>query len=404
MVDGQVRPLTATSEAVVELRSILTARARIGSVELLGELRDSRAYGNDVDSALVAGDVNAFEPVQARATIDLADMAGEGTQLRLTLGRTGLDLGGRRLVAMGDYRNAAVFFTGAHATLVTRGDGDIDLFWAMPQTRQPNRRDAVLDNRPALDRERLAQQIFGMVALFPVGRNLEVGGSLIGLRESDRPDFPTRNRQLWTLGPRILKSPAAGQADFEVEAFLQRGESAPPGNPNGAAVPVRAGMVRAVAGYSWYGPLSPRLALEFDAISGDRPGEEDNRFDQLFGARRFEFGPSSIYGVVGRANLVSPALRFSFQQPGRADGWVIARGLWSSSATDFFSTSGVRDPDGDSGRFAGVQVDARARLWLVPGHLRADLNMTGLSRRGVLENAAPGRQSLYVGSAVEAFF
>ena len=404
LVDGQVRPLTATSEAVFELRSILTARVTAGPVEVMAEIRDSRAWGEPFDSALLAGDVNALEPVQLRAAVDLGALAGEGTRLRLVLGRTGLDVGSRRLVALGDFRNAAFFFTGAEASLVTRGGGDLELFWAMPQVRRPVDLDGVRANRPALDREHPAQQVFGLSALVPVGGGIEVGGTVVGLRERDRPGFPTRDRKLWTLGPRLLKPPAPGEPDFEVEAFLQGGEAAPLDRPFGGAVAVRAGMVRAVAGYTWPGPMAPRLALEFDHVSGDGPGGRYGRFDQLFGARRFEYGPSSIYGVVGRANLTSPGLRFTFDRPGRASGWVMARGLWSASATDFFSASLVRDPTGAAGRLAGAQVDSRFLLWLVPGRLRADVNATGLVRRGVLEAAAPGRRTLYVSSGLEAFF
>lgn len=405
LVDGQVRPGAATTESVVELRTIVNATVTAGAATFFAEIRDSRAYGQPQVSALMAGDVNTLEPVQLRASLDLGDLAGAGTRLRLTAGRTDMQFASRRLLATGDYRNAAFFFTGVDAILETRGGADLELFWMLPQTRRPEERDAVLANRPALDRERLAQQIFGLSLLGPVGRRgVELGLTVMGISERDRPGFATRNRQLWTLGPRVLKLPAPGAVDFEVEAFVQGGRAAPVDQPLAAPVPVRAGMVRALVGYSWHGELAPRLALEFDHVSGDAPGGRYGRFDQLFGARRFEFGPSSVYGVLGRANLTSPGVRLSIDQRGRADGWIVARGLWAASATDVFSTSGVRDSSGEAGRFAGVQVDARARLWLKPRTLRADLNMTGLARRGVLQGAAPGRSSLYVASALEAFF
>ncbi len=405
LVDGQVRPGAATSEGVLELRTILNATVTSGPARFVLELRDSRTHGQPKNSALVAGDVNAFEPVQLKASVDLGDLAGEGTKLRLVLGRTEMQFASRRLFATGDYRNAAFFFTGVDAVLETRGGADLELFWMLPQTRRPDDAEAVRANRPALDRERLALQLFGFSALAPAGgKGFELGFTLVGLSERDRPGFDTRDRKLWTLGPRLLKPPAPGELDLEVEAYLQGGEAAPVDTPRGDAVPVRAGMVRAVLGYGWRGACAPRLALEFDHVSGDAPGGRYGRFDPLFGARRFEFGPSSIYGVLGRANLTSPGVRFTFEEPGRADGWIIARGLWAASATDVFSASGVRDPTGASGRFAGVQVDARARAWLVSRRLRADLNLTGLARRGLLEGAAPGRSSLYVASALEAFF
>ncbi|WP_448585629.1 alginate export family protein [Thermaurantiacus sp.] len=405
LVDGQVRPGAVASEAVVETRAILTARVTAGRVAFLGEMRDSRVFGNGPGSMLVAGDVNALEPVQLRLTLDLDGALGEATGLEVTVGRTEMQFGSRRLLGTGDYRNAANFFTGVAARAEGPRGLRVEAFWVLPQNRRPTESPAVGEEVPVMDRERLALQLLGASASGPLGRwGLRAGASAVGIVERDRPGFETRNRRLWTAGPHIVKAPAPGAFDFEVEALIQGGRAATLLDPHGAAVPVRAFLLRAAAGHQWRGPWQPRLALEFDHVSGDRPGGRYQRFDGLFGVRRFEFGPSSIYGVLGRANLTSPGVRFTFAEEGRVDGWIMARGLWAASATDFFSTSGAIDPTGASGRFAGLQVDSRVRVWLVPKRLRADLNATGLARRGVLERAAPGRSTVYAASALEAFF
>ena len=46
---------------------------------------------------------------------------------------------------------------------------------------------------------------------------------------------------------------------------------------------------------------------------GIQEAGENNRFDTLYGARRFDFGPTSIYGPFIRSNLNSPALRLFFK-------------------------------------------------------------------------------------------
>ena len=60
---------------------------------------------------------------------------------------------------------------------------------------------------------------------------------------------------------------------------------------------------------------SPRLIFQYDYASGDDdPNDADNnRFDTLYGARRFDFGPTGIYGPFARANLSTPGMRIKLK-------------------------------------------------------------------------------------------
>ena len=68
-------------------------------------------------------------------------------------------------------------------------------------------------------------------------------------------------------------------------------------------------------GYSFDVPWSPRLSLHYDYASGDDdPSDGDNsRYDTLFGSRRFDYGPTSIYGAFARSNINTPGVRLALE-------------------------------------------------------------------------------------------
>ncbi len=84
----------------------------------------------------------------------------------------------------------------------------------------------------------------------------------------------------------------------------------------------------------------------------------------------------------------------------RVDGFAAVRGLWLASDTDAFSTSGVRDPSGDAGNFAGVQIEGRLRYWLIPDRLRLEANAVYLDKGRFLReapNTSSAEDTLYSG-------
>lgn len=151
---------------------------------------------------------------------------------------------------------------------------------------------------------------------------------------------------------------------------------------------MEAWFVHVDAGYSFPGPARLRVSLEFDQASGDGPGRTFRRFDTLFGMRRADLAPAGIYSAIGRTNILTPGLRIEAAPGKRFDAFAVYRAMWLADRTDAFSTTGVRDPTGQSGRFAGHQVEARMRYWLVPGLLRAEVNGVWLAK-GRFLNSAP---------------
>jgi hypothetical protein len=187
---------------------------------------------------------------------------------------------------------------------------------------------------------------------------------------------------------------------------VQWGEVSASFAPDAPRLQVLAGFARAEIGYSFAGSWQPRLSFRYDWASGEGPGDRFTRFDRLFGNRVADFAVSGQYAAIGRANISSPGLRLGVRR-GPTDGYVTARLLWAASATDSFSTTGVRDPTGASGRFAGAQLEGRARHWLKKDRLLLDTSFAILFRDGLLmdaPNAPPGRTLLYLAPAMVVSF
>ena len=318
----------------------------------------------------------------------------------LTLGRQTMDIGSRRLVARNRFRQTTNGFTGANLEWTTRSGTRLQAFWTMPQIRRPDDAPGLQDNKVKLDLETTRVQFFGAYASLPG----VLGGTLEGygfrLAEQDGTDRQTRNRRLWTTGLRLFARPAVGKWDHDVEAAHQFGTARrSAGATDVTDLDVSAWFLHAEAGYSFKGAWKPRLAVLFDAASGDRgKAGRYGRFDTLYGARRFDFGPTALYGALQRTNIVSPGLRLEAAADKRTDVMFSYRALWLESPRDTFATTGVRDATGASGRFAGHQVETRLRRWIVPDLLQAESGGAVLFKQGALRNApnAPGSgNSLY---------
>jgi hypothetical protein len=161
---------------------------------------------------------------------------------------------------------------------------------------------------------------------------------------------------------------------------------------------VSAWFVHGDAGYTFPTGWKPRLAVEYDRASGDRPGNRYGRFDTLFGMRRADLAPSGLYNAVGRANISAAGVRLEVTPSKRIDGFVSYHALWLAERRDSFSTTGVRDATGRSGSFAGHQLDARLRWWIRPARLRFEADGIVLAKGRFLEeapNAPSGGTTLY---------
>ena len=407
-LDGQYRPGFDNHDDVLVMRSSLFAESDAGTWRFGGELVDSRAYDTDAGSALNANDIDAFEPVQAYVVGDFDAPFGKGSSATVQAGRFTMNLGSRRLVAFDDFRNTPQGYTGVRAEMKFAGRRAATLFYVLPQQHRPGDFPSLRDNGVKLDHEGRDQQLFGALlshAGLPGGLVVEAG--FVRFIEHDTSRRPSRNRGLTNFSARVMHEAAPGTWDYELEGIAQSGSVRESAALNAARLSVHSHFIHADLGYTLAGGWKPQLNVEWDYASGDGPAAHYDRFDTLFGMRRPELAPSGIYGALGRTNINAAGLRLEGSPTKRLDLLASWKWLWAADRHDSFSTTGIRDPAGSSGSFAGQQLDCRLRYWLVPQRLRAEVNAVWLMRGRLLRdapNASPHGDTRYGTAAVTLSF
>ncbi len=356
-----------------------TARVGLGTdtVRLVLEGIDARALGASPDLALSTGQVDVLDVLQAHLALSARGVGGADGVLSARVGRMTLDLGSRRLVARNGFRNTINAFDGAELQWTAPRAGRVQAGVVSPVRRLPATADAMRDQVIEQD-----QASWGAVLGFvqytgPAVPDLgQIDGGLLGLYESDTADQPTRNRRLLTAHLRIVRPQGRGHVDSEVEVMAQLGQSrASSAAEDTEDLRHHAMFTHLSLGYTADHPLRPRLAALYDFASGDGDPEDavNGRFDTLFGARRFELGPTGGFGLLARSNLNSPAVRAEVRP---ATGWradVTWRGAWLAAATDAWTPTGLRDASSRSGHSVGQQVDARVRWAALPDQLSLEV-------------------------------
>jgi hypothetical protein len=384
---------TGTSRAL-SLRTLLSAELALSALVVGAELQDSRAYATQ-ETPLSTALVNPLEPLQAYVGLRLKSLITEGDQASMTLGRMTLDLGSRRLVSRTEFRNTIYSFTGIDLQWSSAEHHLLRAFAVVPVVMLPTAPADLSRNRIQLDQENFNVAFWGVFFGAPeIAPGLQLETYVFGLHERDSTLEATPDRRLVTPGLRLLRAPAAGQPDFQVELMGQLGRSrATRASTDTTDLAHRAGSLHATVGYSFDAPWAPRLALQGDYASGDkRPDDKLNgRFDPLFGDRRFELGPTGIYGAFARSNLRSLGARLELSPTRHFDAFAGYRLLWLAASRDAWTTAGVSDPSGKSGRFLGQQLEARLRWQILPRNLALELGAALLLRGYFARNAPGGR-------------
>jgi hypothetical protein len=338
------------------------------------ELQDSRQAATSCGTPITTSDVNTVELL--RAYFLLSGGAPFGGTQTLQAGRITMDVGSRRLVARNSYRNTINAFTGLDWSWKNEEGRELRAFWTLPVQRRPRRQPRLQDNDIQFDDESLDLQFWGVFHSdqFPWGDG-KIRHELFyfGLYEDDTRRVSTADRRLHTPGFRIFQRPAPSAFDFVIESAFQFGES----RTSSTSTDERdhfAHFQHAEVGYSFDCPWKPRVALQYDYASGDHDPTDDHngRFDTLFGARRFDFGPTGFYGPFARGNLNTPGIRLEAKPRSDVTGMVAYRGFWLAAKKDAWTTSGVVDPAGDSGRFIGQQLEFSLRWDVLPGNLQLE--------------------------------
>ena len=387
-IDGQFRPTAARSDILLSVRSTLAVDYHPGPLRAGIELWDVRGYFEHTRSSAGTGEINALEPVQAYIGYDLGALLGAGTRSNVTVGRFTQDIGSRRLMARPRFRNTTNSFTGAKLDWSNaRGDSAI-AFWTMPQRRLPDRRDHIQDNAVVLDHEGNDLQFFGgaYTRADILGGSVQIYG--FGLTKRDTPRFATTNRHLFTPGIRLSRPASPGKPDHDVEFAWQAGHARRTALPSDQrSLDVEAYMLHAEAGYTLATSWRPRIVLEYDLASGNgRRQDKLSRFDPLFGVAR-ELSPSGLYALFGRANISMPGIRIEAKPDAHTDGFLGYRAAWAARSVDSFAATGVRDPAGRSGRFAGHQIEIGLNRWLVPDRTKFSVGGVYLAKGRLLSDA-----------------
>ena len=387
LLEGQYRPGLPPRDDAITIQTAIAADYRAGPWHLSAELVDARGYLIDAPGAVSTSEVNALE--LSRASIGYRSGPAE-----LTAGRFHLNLGSRRLAGRNAFRNTINSFTGLRLDWQGQRGEQLTAFYALPHTRLPADRASLIDNRVRWDRESFDLTFWGAHYTWPdLFAGITLQTNIFGLNERDGDNRPTRNRRLLTAGARLHRAPAPGQWDIDMEGAVQTGTIRQSAAINAPRQDVRSFFAHAEVGYSPDLPAKPRLSALFDVASGDDPRTPGySRFDTLYGPRRWEYGPSGIFGALARTNVVSPGLRLEVAPQSRWDVMALWRPAWLHSRRDRFSNSGPLDPRGTSGRFVGHMVEVRMGHWLIDKRLRLEAGTALLTSGALLERApdAPG--------------
>ena len=380
-------------DRALSLRTSLNVELRFQSFRIHTEIMDSRAYLADANTPIDASVVNPVDLLQGYLAYGLDDFIVGGADGQVRAGRFTLELRSRRLVARNRFRNTVNAHTGIDLQWSNPGSLDVRAFATLPVQRLPSASEDLEENRGERDRESFDVVFWGAFVSAPslIG-DVTLESFLFGLHERDGADRPTRDRSLITTGFGLFRAPASGEFDLDVESAIQFGTSRSTADPgNNTDLDHLALFAHLAAGFTLDAPWSPRVVAQYDYASGDGdPEDGDNgRFDALFGARRFEFGPTGIYGAIARSNIHSPGVRIEARPSSATDVFVGYHPFWLAEARDGWTTSGLQDTTGGSGSFVGHQLETRARWRVKPEHISLDVGVANLIR-GRFARETPG--------------
>ena len=359
------------------------------------EIEDARAWLDQDLTPVGTDDVNVLEPLRV--------YAGYKTdKIDVQVGRMTMNVGSRRFVARNVTRNTTNAFTGIDVRWTLPQGRALRAFLTMPVARLPNNleRDRLRNNKFELDQEHKERIFWGLyLSGVRMPADVDTDWYLLGIKEEDRPLVPTRNTDFLTAGLRVRK--AADTWVFEFESAYQFGTTRASILPSDVTdLDHRAWFAHAELTTGLPGSWKPKLILRMDYASGDKDPDdgEFNRFDTLFGARRWEFGVTGLYGAFARSNIISPGVGIRMKPDPAFDVRFDYRPGWLASDRDFLTTAVLRDPDGNSGSFVGHQLELRLR-WIPPaGNLSVDLSAAYLDKGEFLQNvplAPPGDHVFY---------
>lgn len=394
-VDEQFRSGRNGDDQILVFRTNVLTELMFQNWKFGLEILDARQAHAKDDTPISTSVVNPTDVLQGFVQWQAQHLISENSVSNFKVGRFTIDVGSRRLVARNLFRNTINAFTGFDWQWTGADGKQIRTFYTLPVNRLPRERERLIDNRSESDDQDFEVKFWGLYYGFP-DQSFTTWQSqaelfYFGLDENDTHDRPTRNRNIHTFGGRLYKQTRVNEFDYQIETVIQFGESRSSAASNNLEdLDHFAYFYRIELGYKYDTLWSPRLSAQFDFASGDDDPDDgnNNRFDSLFGARRFDFGPTGIYGPFSRANLISPGIRLQLKPSQHTSLFIAHRGYWLASNKDAWTVAAVHDRQGDSGSYIGQQLEFRYRWEIVPKNIRLELGGAYLFK-GEFANTAP---------------
>lgn len=370
----------------IPLQTVLWLEAHKNGYRAGFEFWDARQFGAKPEYTLNNTMVNVADFAQMYAAWSTQRLADTSLGFEAKGGRYTLDLGSRRLIARNVYRNTTNAFTGLTFRLRDgAGLWQIQAFANQPVLRLPEDKPQLLNNDWAWDRELEGSVFTGALAEadgLPFGIHSELYLYYLG-EDASSP----LNRSLFTPGLRLYRSARKGEFDFEGETIGQTG-SARPSRTATEALEVAAYFEHIQAGYTFDLPWDPRILVQYDYATGGRTGKISHSFDTLYGARRWEYGPTGIFGAFARNNINSPGTRL-FVIPHRdVTAFLAYRAWWLADDKAAWVPANLVDATGKAGDFIGQTVEISAH-WDAHDNIALEAGWTCLIKGEFAKNA-PG--------------
>ncbi|MGJ0483651.1 MAG: alginate export family protein [Methylomicrobium sp.] len=368
-MDGTFRRGSQGGDQQIPMQIDLWLEAHSDHWRLGGEFLDARQFGADegsgINNTLNNTHVDEADFIQGYLAWSDQNVLYSGLGVEAIAGRQTLNFGSRRLIARNAMRNTINSFDGFRLRVVDYNHWQFNAFVTKPVGRYPNNSNQLLDHFHSFDEPE--EQIWfsgGFLEVYDLPGKINAELYLYHLDEGDRKRNPTSNRRYFTPGMRFYIKPEKGHFDFQTETIGQFGTvRATTAASDGKNLDHSAWYQHLDVGYTFQMPWSPRLAVEYDYASGDHDPKDnkDQRFDTLFGARRFEFGPTGIYGAFARSNINTPGVRLGFSPRPDVQAFIGHRLFWLAEDKDAWTTANLRDTTGNTSSFIGQQLELSAR-------------------------------------------
>lgn len=381
-LQGQYRHANnGSSDQVFIYRTAIEGRLKGEALDLSLEVLDARQALADSGTPLTRRSVDAVNLQQLYVSWKWHDLLEEGSDVRLHLGRQAMNIGTRRLVSRST-SNVPVSFTGISTDISRRNGEHWKAFALVPVLNYPVSRQDILSNRAQADRESRGSRLYGIHGDLPGAlRGLHSEFYAFHLREKDAGEEQVADLRLNSIGTHLYTEAAPGTVDYDLESVLQFGTSRASADIGDVRdLRHRAFFTHAAVGYSFAAVMQPYAQLLYDYASGDRdPTDgENNGYDTFFGARRSEFGPSSLYGPFTRTNLSTLGLRLTLSPRPDVEMIFTLRQFDLAQSRDAWGNTGWQDSSGRSGRHLGRHLETRLRWDAIAGNLEVDTGLVWL--------------------------